>query len=140
MKNKLKCVLLIDDDEATNYLHELIITESGITDKVVTVEDGVEALEYLISVQEDGSYPCPDLMFVDINMPRMNGWRFLEKYADLNIAQKGQTIVVVMLTTSLNPEDEDKAEKMGLIKDYKSKPMTLEMIEELMKTHFSRLM
>ncbi|WP_258105734.1 response regulator [Marinoscillum sp. MHG1-6] len=134
MKQKLNCVLLIDDDEATNFLHELLISECEITNKIIKAENGVEALDYLTN-KVNGRYPKPDLIFVDINMPLMNGWGFLEEYEKLELTQKGR-IVVVMLTTSLNPEDKDKAQEILAIRDYKSKPLTVDMLNEILQTHF----
>ncbi len=76
--NKLKRVLLIDDCKATNYIHRLVIEKYGCAEAVVEVNNGREALEYL-TTEVDGSYPKPELVFLDINMPVMNGWQFLEK-------------------------------------------------------------
>ena len=73
--------MLIDDDEPTNYIHERIIEEVGCTEKIVAIQSGRRALDYLTS-KTDGAYPQPDLIFLDINMPAMTGWGFLEKYSE----------------------------------------------------------
>ena len=86
---KLNCVLLIDDDESTNFLHEIIINQSKITKQVIAHQSGSSALEYLQS-KMNGEYPQPDLIFLDINMPGMNGWEFLEEYKKLEEAQQGK--------------------------------------------------
>lgn len=135
MKRKLNCVLLIDDDESTNFLHEIIIKKAGITEQVVAQQSGSAALEYLQS-KNDGEYPQPDLIFLDINMPGMNGWEFLEEYKKLHEDQQGR-LVVVMLTTSLNPGDAERAKGMAEIDDFKNKPLTVEMLHEVMKKNFS---
>jgi len=132
---KLNCILLIDDDEPTNFLHELIIREMGCTENIVTVQSGKKALEYLKS-QRNGKYPQPDLIFLDINMPAMNGWEFLEEYKKLHHSQKGK-VVVVMLTTSLNPDDEERANSCEEIDDFKIKPLTQEMLAEIIDNYFS---
>lgn len=134
MKQKLNCVLLIDDDESTNFLHEIIINQAEITEKVVARESGRQALDYLQS-QDDGKYPQPDLIFLDINMPGMNGWEFLDAYKKLDKAQQGH-LVVVMLTTSLHPEDEERASKVSEIDDFKNKPLTVEMLHEVIEKNF----
>ncbi len=134
MKKKLNCILLIDDDESTNFLHEVIIQQAGITEQVVSLQSGSAALEYLQS-QSNGRYPKPDLIFLDINMPGMNGWEFLEKYKELDEAQQGH-LVVVMLTTSLHPEDEQRASGISEIDDFKNKPLTVEMLEEIVSKYF----
>jgi CheY-like chemotaxis protein len=135
MNRKLNCILLIDDDEPTNFLHKFVIEKTGFAEKCVTVQNGQEALDYL-KREEDGKYPQPDLIFLDINMPRMNGWEFLDEYEKLEKAQKGN-IVVVMLTTSLDPSDKEKAEKKIGINEFMSKPLTAENVEEIIKRYFS---
>ena len=134
MNKKLNCVLLIDDDESTNFLHEVIIGQAGITEKVLAVQSGKAALEYLTS-KENGKHPQPDLIFLDINMPGMNGWEFMDEYKKLSEEQQGK-FVVVMLTTSLHPEDEAKARTMSEIHDFRNKPLTVEMLQEIMESYF----
>jgi len=134
MRKKINCILLIDDDGTTNFLHKIIIQETGLAEKVVAVQSGKEALEYL-EKKEDGEYPRPDLIFLDINMPAMNGWEFLEEYNKLDQSLKGQ-IMIVMLTTSINPDDETKAQDIDLIDGFLSKPLTEEMLAEIIENHF----
>lgn len=134
MKNKLNCILLIDDDEPTNFLNEMVINHSGLAEKVVPTQGGREALEYLKST-ENGKHPQPDLILLDINMPAMNGWEFLEEYKKLSPEQQGK-IVVIMLTTSLNPDDMDKANRIEEVKDFLNKPLTVEALESMLNNHF----
>lgn len=134
MKKLLNCVLLIDDDEDDNFFHQRIIKKANITNRIDTVENGEEAITYL-TTPEDGLYPQPDLIFLDINMPRMNGWEFLEAYQQLNPNQQGRTIVI-MLTTSLNPSDISKAKSISHVDDYKTKPLDEEMLDEILEKYF----
>lgn len=134
MKEKLKCILLVDDDEATNYIHEMVIKQVDWVESIRAVQGGHEALDYL-KLMVDGKYPQPDIIFLDINMPAMSGWEFLEEYEKLQANQKAH-IVVVMLTTSLNPEDANKAKEKS-IHGFMNKPLTPAMVEELIKQHFS---
>jgi CheY-like chemotaxis protein len=129
LKKKLNCVLLIDDDEATNYLHKMIIKNANCTEKCLVVESGYEALELLTSKEND-KYLQPDLIFLDINMPKMNGWEFLEAYENLNLNQRGK-MILVMLTTSMNPDDRKKAETIENLDGFISKPLTVEAINDL---------
>jgi len=134
MRPKLKTILLVDDDEATNFIHEMVIKQMNCTENIVVRENGIEALEYLKSTIE-GKHPQPDLIFLDINMPAMDGWEFLEEYKSLPKNQLAKS-VVVMLTTSLNPEDKDKAEIIPFISRFMSKPLTKELLEEVLENHF----
>jgi len=134
---KLKSILLIDDDESTNFLHQIVIEKSAITESVQACGSGQAALDYL-SKAINGEYPQPDLIFLDINMPRMNGWEFLEEYDKLSDEQKGK-MVVVMLTTSINPDDKAMAESLGYIAGFKNKPLTVEILQELCELHFGAI-
>jgi CheY-like chemotaxis protein len=134
MTKKLKTVLLIDDDEGTNFIHEFVIKNSNCAEEVCSVQSGSEALNYLKAMGEK-NLPQPDLIFLDINMPGMNGWEFLKKYDELNQIKK-ESIVVVMLTTSLNPDDEKMAKSIPSISGFKNKPLTTETIEEVIEDFF----
>ncbi len=131
MDNNLNCILLIDDDEAVNFIHNRVIQKSGCAQEVAISRNGQEAIDFLTTMV-DGKYPQPDLIFLDINMPVMNGWEFLEEYTKLEKEQKGKEIIV-MLTTSLNPDDEEMARKAGNIDDFHSKPLSLEDLNKILE-------
>jgi CheY-like chemotaxis protein len=137
MNVNLNCILVVDDDEPTNFFTEMILQESGCVKHIKLVQSAQEALEYLIKSEEPGVdpelYPSPDLIFLDINMPAMNGWEFLEEYKKLSIADK---IIVIMLTTSLFPEDQSKANEMPEISGFEHKPMTPEKLKDILHKHF----
>jgi CheY-like chemotaxis protein len=130
MKVKLNCVLLIDDDEDDNFFHHKVVKEAGITEHIKIVENGFEAIEFLRQQKQ-----VPELIFLDINMPKMNGWEFLEKLNSLSHLDRSGTII--MLTTSLNPADKEKSESIPQISDFKSKPLTAKMLSEILANHFT---
>ncbi len=134
MANKLNCILLIDDDEPTNFLHKLIIERYQCTDRVVVFQDAEMALRFL-SDNSDGAYVQPDLILLDINMPGMNGWEFMAAYSKLPEEQRGH-IVVMMLTTSLNPDDKQLADSIGGVEGFLSKPLTKKLLQEILEGHF----
>ncbi|MBA2582767.1 MAG: response regulator [Bacteroidetes bacterium] len=131
MKKKLNCILLVDDNAADNYFHKIIIKEMNFTENIEVALDGEQALTF---VKKENQIP-PELIFLDINMPRMDGWDFLEAYRELSEEQKSDTIVI-MLTTSLNPEDEKKAEQFAEVVGFKIKPLTVEMLTEILEQYF----
>ena len=131
MKNKLNCIMLIDDDEEDNFFHQIVIKEMNITEHVEVVLDGEEAMKFLTKENQTQ----PDLIFLDINMPKMNGWEFLESYKKLNAEHKAK-VVVVMLTTSTNPDDKKRAEQFSEIVAFNSKPLTEEMVKEVLDRYF----
>ena len=137
MNHKLNCILLVDDDELTNFLHRLVLEKSGFTQQIKIADSGKEALDYLENSEAGNSadlYPSPDLIFLDINMPAMNGWEFLEEYKKMNL--KSRTIVV-MLSTSLFVGDKLKAEAIPEISGFEDKPLTAEKVEAAIKKYFS---
>lgn len=138
MNRKLKGVLLIDDDEPTNFLHKIILDKSECTEKVYVVNDGKEAMEFLTctgNYSHRNQVPPIELVLLDINMPRMSGWDFLEEYRKLPEEHKGR-IIIVMLTTSLNSQERLKAESMTEVSGFRTKSLTPEMIEDILECHF----
>ncbi|SMG48303.1 CheY chemotaxis protein or a CheY-like REC (receiver) domain [Marivirga sericea] len=135
MKKKLNCILLIDDDEATNFLHKSILEEADISEKIIVRENGEEAINFLTARLDDHNYPQPDLIFLDINMPVLDGWQFLQKYKKLPPQAKGK-IVLFMLTTSLNPADRKRAEGESNVNGFKTKPLDEAMIDEILNEFY----
>ena len=136
MEKFINCILLIDDDEPTNFFTNLVIDEVGCTRQVKTVQSGQEALEYLIKSESgDENFPRPDIIFLDINMPAMNGWEFLEEYKQVKKSQE-EHVIIVMLTTSLFPEDMAKANELPEISGFENKPLTAENFEKIIRKHF----
>ena len=96
MSKKLNCIVLIDDDEPTNFLHQLIIERYECTEQVIVFQHAREALRYISELRE-GSYLQPDLILLDINMPEMNGWEFMDAYAQLPAEQRGHIVASFFL-------------------------------------------
>ena len=134
MKSKLKNVLLIDDSESDNFYHLRKIKKMDIADNIRTCFSGQEALDYLTS-EMDGIHPQPTLIFLDINMPGMNGWEFLEEYEKLEVAQQGE-IVLTMLSNSIDARDKEKAGTYKTVRGYYSKPLSHKGLQSILETHF----
>lgn len=127
----IKTVLLIDDDEPTNFINKKIIKSSGFVENIHVAQSGQEALNFL-SRQD---IPNPEIIFLDINMPAMDGWEFLTQYKKLTQTQKGN-MLIVMLTTSLNPDDEMKAKEINEVHGFNNKPLTVQMLKEIITKYF----
>jgi CheY-like chemotaxis protein len=125
--SRLASVLLVDDDSTTNFLNKALLLRMAVTQQVLTAENGEEALRTLgQTCLGPDSAACPQLIILDMNMPVLNGLGFLEQ----------QPIVVVMLTTSLHPVDQARAQEFP-IADFLTKPLTKEKVTALLETHFS---
>ncbi len=124
--------MLIDDNGDDNFFHEREIKKIDLACTVITKNSGLEALEYLKSKKE----PRADLIFLDINMPGMNGWEFLQEYDQLGKELQSRAINI-MLTTSDNPDDKERARTFGFVSDYIIKPLTKEKVKAIVDKYFN---
>ena len=132
-QKKLYSVLLIDDDEPTTFMYKMVLEESGWISNIQIAQGGGEALNLLAKGVEnilEQRTDYPDIVFLDINMPKMDGWEFLQGLKELGEKKKKRP-VVVMLSTSLNPDDEMRAAQIQEISAYRHKPLTVAMIREI---------
>jgi CheY-like chemotaxis protein len=137
MHTSLDCILLVDDNDSDNFLHRRVIERSGISRRVEIAENGREALELLDQrvKQGGGTVQQPDLILLDLNMPVMDGWEFLEQYQSLEGFNTWK-VVIVILTTSINPADKVKAEKILGAGCFESKPLTVDLLRGIVARHF----
>jgi CheY-like chemotaxis protein len=139
-KKSLDCMLLVDDDEGHNYLTQLTIEDCAVALNVRTVWNGKEALDYVAGrgkYSDAAAFPRPQLIFLDINMPVMDGWDFMEEYNALDEVHK-RGIMIVMLTTSMNPDDRARARAIPQISEFKIKPLNRVSLEEVIQKYFSK--
>jgi CheY-like chemotaxis protein len=130
MLNKILC---IDDDPITLMLCKMVITKALFSNEIITATNGEEALHYFNTLKQPKlssklSAEQPQLIFLDLNMPVMGGWEFLdsfvtEDYSDFN------TTKVIVLSSTIDPEDLEKAKRYPMVIDFLSKPITKGMLE-----------
>ena len=133
---KLSCTLLVDDDETTNFLNRLLFQRLAVTETLLVALNGQQALDLLAANCQSAASPtCPALILLDMKMPVMNGFEFLEAYARLPLAQR-EAVVIIMLTTSLNPQDVERMQGLP-IAGFLTKPLTREKISHLLQTQFN---
>lgn len=133
---KLPAVLLVDDDETSNFLSQRLLVAMNVADRILVAANGEEALDVLARHGAWFSPAHPALVLLDLNMPVMNGMEFLEAYHGLPPFQQASTVIVV-LTTSTHPRDLDRAGELpiaGLV----TKPLTREKITTLLRVHFAQ--
>ncbi len=124
--NAYERFILIDDNEADNVFHEIMIRRTGFAGEIMTFYSGREALAFL-SRDALSKNTC---IFLDINMPVMSGFELVE--AATPLLEEKPSPIFLMLTSSDNQADKDRAKSLDLIKGYVTKPLTVPVIEQLM--------
>ncbi len=122
---KLKKILLVDDDEAFNFLNRIAFNDSHINCQLDEVMDGKAALDYL-----EKSIVCPDVILLDVNMPVMDGFEFLEQFEKQNKCNNISKVFI--LTSSLRDEDRMKSLNNKYVKGYFDKPLTAVHIKKIL--------
>lgn len=123
----LNSVLLIDDDEVNNYINQRLLKKLQLAENVVVKKSGADALSHLAA-----SANLPELVFLDINMPVMDGFEFYAKFKEI-LTSSGKRSEVVMLSGSEKPDDHIRARREG-IKYFIMKPLIKDEVRSLVET------
>jgi len=127
--NPIKTICVIDDDMVYHFIIKKQIEHSRISEKVLTFPTGVMALEYLKSVA--GKPEQPEVVLLDINMPIMDGWDFLTYYKGIQDSFS-KPVYICMVSSSLSPDDREKASRIETVSDFIVKPVTDEKLQNLL--------
>lgn len=123
---RLKTAMLVDDESIDQMIYRRVIKRSGLIDQVECFSYAKDALAYLKSTDRAEI----DVIFLDINMPAMNGFEFLDAALE-EIGEGFTKVVVIMLTTSMDSRDKNKAACYDVIKDYINKPLEIEDVRKV---------
>lgn len=126
-------VLCIDDDQITLMLSKMVIKKSSFCNEIITLQNGKEAIEYFKELAKldisNTKYPC--LIFLDLNMPVMNGWEFLDSYMKNNFNTIFEKTKVLVLSSTIDPYDIEKSKSYPIVIDFLSKPINQDMLDQL---------
>lgn len=127
MKFAGKLIGLVDDEPVFHWIAGKLIKRINHGLESVSLYNGSEALAYL----QEPNNQLPDILFLDLNMPIVNGWKFLDEFANIKDTLE-KDVAIYILSSSVDPEDHKKAKSYDYVKDFISKPLTQQMIEGLL--------
>lgn len=130
VQTKPVSILLVDDDEINNFISIKLIKKALVNSDITACLNGKYAIDQLVRIRDTDPEELPDYILLDINMPIMNGWEFLEEYKRLKLDETGKSKIYI-ISSSVFSNDINKAKSYSLVKDFVSKPLNIEKIREL---------
>lgn len=124
----LEKVLCVDDDPITLMLCKKVIVKATFSKEIIFAQNGQEAIDLLENIKDNAE--LPELVFLDLNMPVMNGWDFLNEFSSSSIDPSNK-VKVIILSSTIDPADYEKARSYACVSHFLSKPITVEMLDKL---------
>jgi CheY-like chemotaxis protein len=131
MNHKIGLACIIDDDNMYVSLVKRIIEAKNLCQNIMVFENGKDALSYFEAIFTSlDKKNIPEIIFLDLNMPIMNGWEFLDNFTKIK-NKIGKIITLYIVSSSINPVDIERAKNINTVKDYLIKPVTIEDLEAI---------
>lgn len=127
---EIKSIIFVDDDPASNYIHNLVLNRLDLSIDPKFFLSVKDALTYL-SNNDDSGKPYPEIIFVDINMPVMDGWDFVREYKNTFFKPERKQSII-MLSSSIAPDDIKKASEYEIIFDFIEKPLSVALLANVL--------
>ena len=133
----LDLILCVDDDPITRMLCKMVISKSSFAKDIITAQNGEDAINYFddLKLNNLGSEITryPELILLDLNMPVMGGWEFLDHFSTIDYTSIFKNTKVIVLSSTIDPTDIEKSKTYPMVVDFMSKPITKDMLEDLKK-------
>lgn len=132
--SKLKIACIIDDDPIFIFGLKKVMNSVDFSEEVLVYKNGEDALENLIAIKDDKG-ALPEVILLDLNMPIMDGWQFLDEFTQVKVDKK---ITVYIVSSSIDPLDYEKTKKYSHIENYIIKPVQTDDLKTILKTFKSQ--
>ena len=126
----LDTILFVDDDPITLMLCKKVISKAAFSNQIITAQNGEEAINLFRNLLDDSEKTVPELIFLDLNMPIMGGWEFLQEFSKPTFKQF-HNIKVIVLSSTIDPEDLEKIKEFPMVMDFLPKPISLSMLNKV---------
>lgn len=130
---KIEIIALIDDDETYIYISKRMLKQIDNVNKIEVFGNGLDGLNYL-KLNIDNPLLLPEIIFLDLSMPIMDGWQFLEEFINLN-ATNFKKITIYICSSSISPYDIDRAKSLNAVTGYIIKPLSKEDFTKLISDY-----
>lgn len=130
MSSLVKTACIIDDDDIYIFGIKKLLQIRNLCENIIIFNNGKDAIDYFLSHKEE----LPGIILLDINMPVMNGWEFLTEYAKLDISLKQNTFLY-MVSSSINPQDIERAKEEPEVYQYLIKPINLDVLTQIFQSY-----
>lgn len=128
MKPKIDIACLVDDDPVYIFATKKVMTMADFCNSFLVFNNGREALDSLIAIMQSGA-KMPDVILLDVNMPVMDGWQFLDEFIKVKPLQK---TIIYIVTSSIDPVDIQRAKSYSEVSDYIVKPVTEKTLDYIL--------
>lgn len=125
----IELLALVDDDDTFVYITKKIIEKTNCVKEIKVFNNGLEAILYL-KENKNATYLVPDVIFLDLSMPIMDGWQFLDEFITIDTLNT-RKIIIYVCSSSISPYDMTRAKKINVVSDFIIKPITKDKFTNL---------